>query len=111
MEEGGGVTTFIQNGIGYKVLLVSKEHESIVIKVWTKRGTLDIVNYYNPCGKLDEGILQNIMGTVQSDVVWCGDFNSHNTLWGSNHTDSNGKVIEEFIDHNCLVCINSGEGT
>ena len=108
---GGGVPTFIQNGISYKVLGVNKNHELIVTRVWTKRGPVNIVNYYNPCGKLDESILENILEPAQGNMVWCGDFNSHHLLWGSDHTDSNGYIIEEFIDSKCLVCINNGEGT
>ena len=50
-------------------------------------------------------------GSSLDRVLWCGDFNSHNSLWGSNGTDANGSVIEEFIDYHNLVCINSGEGT
>ena len=46
--KGGGVATFIQNGMCHKIVHVSTEHESIVIKVWTDRGKIDIIHYYNP---------------------------------------------------------------
>lgn len=32
-------------------------------------------------------------------------------MWGSNNTDVNGSVIEEFIEDMGLVCINDGKGT
>ncbi len=48
------------------------------------------------------------MGPLYDNVVWCGDFNS---LWGSNNTDVNDQLIEEFIDDYYLVCINNGEVT
>jgi len=31
-----------------------------------------VVNYYNPCWKLEE-----IEGQDSSNIVWCGDFNRH----------------------------------
>ncbi len=44
-------------------------------------------------------------------MVWCGDFNGHNTLWGSDRTDINGQIIEEMLDEKNLVCLNNGECT
>lgn len=43
--------------------------------------------------------------------IWCGDFNAHNTLWGSRVTDLNGEVVEEMMDDRRLVCLNNGTGT
>lgn len=42
---------------------------------------------------------------------WCGDFNAHNSLWCSEHTDSNGVMIEELMDLWRLVCLNYLKGT
>ena len=43
--------------------------------------------------------------------TWCGDFNAHNNLWGSKHTDGNGEAVEELMDIRQLVCLNNGNGT
>lgn len=107
---GGGIATFIQNGMKYKVVQINKDNESIISKIWTERGCIDIINYYNPCAKLSQTILEAVAGPLYGNAVWCGDFNSYNSLWGSNKTDVNGQLIEEFIDDNDLVCINNGEG-
>ncbi len=109
--KGGGVATFVRNGLNYSLIKKGKEQESIVIKVWTEKSSILIVNYYNPCKKLSTDILKEASGPIQGKVVWCGDFNSHSTLWGSNNTDANGSVIEEFIDEIGLVCMNDGSGT
>jgi exonuclease III len=108
---GGGIATFIQNGMKYKVVQINTDYESIINKIWTERGCIDIINYYNPCKKLSQNILEDVVGPIQDSVIWCGDFNSQNSLWGSNSTDANGLLIEEFIDIKYLVCINNGEGT
>lgn len=108
--KGGGVATFIQSGINYSVSSVGKEQESICIKTWTGNNSVTIINYYNPCNKLTPGILNDIGGQSRGKIV-CGDFNAHSTLWGSKSTDVNGLVVEEFIEDNGLVCINSGKGT
>ena len=44
-------------------------------------------------------------------ILWCGDFNSHNSLWGSKLTDRNGECIESIIDEFDLVLLNDGTGT
>lgn len=69
-----------------------------------------IVNYYNPCNTLNYDILKDVSVSMQGNV-WCGDFNAHSTMWGSNNTDVNGSVIEEFIDDIGFVCVNDGNGT
>ena len=35
-----------------------------------------------------------------------GDKNAHNTLWGSNRLDKRGKMLEEALNQNGLVCLN-----
>lgn len=47
-------------------------------------------------------------GALQGTDIWRGDFNSFNSLCGSNSTDGQ---VEEFTDVHGLVCINKGEGT
>jgi len=108
---GGVVATFIQNGMKYKVAQINSNYDSIRSKIWTKIGCIDIINYYNPCEKLNLSILEDVVGPQQNSIVWCGDFNSLNSLWGNNNTDANGLLIEEFIDDKYLVCINNVERT
>ena len=43
-------------------------------------------------------------------MIWCGDFNAHSTVWGFKD-DSNGRIIEEFMEERGLVCLNDGTGT
>ena len=39
-------------------------------------------------------------------VLVSGDFNSHNTVWGSKDTDRNGDIIEDLIDEFDMVILN-----
>lgn len=108
---GGGVVTFIQQGLGYRVVSTCKELEAIVVEVWIGNSNVWIVNFYNPCRKLSKETFNNIIGEVPNQMVWCGDFNAHSTLWGSTLTDYNGCVVEEFLEEMDLVCLNDGRGT
>lgn len=70
-----------------------------------------IINYYNPCRTLQLNQLEEIEGQDSSNIVWCGDFNAHNTLWGSEKVDINGQAIEELLEEKNLVCLNDGTKT
>lgn len=48
---------------------------------------------------------------MKINIIWCGDFNAHHLLWGSEKTDYNGEVLEEFLDNENLVCLNTGKTT
>ena len=69
--------------------------------------SLTIVNYYNPCKEISNEDLDLIIAEVQnkSKLLIVGDFNSHNSLWGSDKTNTNGRLIEDFVFRNDLVIL------
>lgn len=110
-ERGGGCMTFVRDGISYRHLSTAEEHECIVIEIFNgDNGKYTVVNYYNPCKALTNELLGNIIKRSHREL-WCGDFNAHNSLWGSKHTDLNGEAVEEMINDRMLVCLNNGSGT
>lgn len=82
--------------------------EYVVVEVWINRKEFVVVNYYNPCLKPELRELEAIEGQDRTNIVWCGDFNAHNSLWGSGSTNGNGQTIEELLDARNLVCLNDG---
>ena len=85
--------------------------ECVATEVWTDRGKITIVNLYNPCIKLEDNHFQEIVDKISEPMVWVGDCNAHNELWGSKKRNRNGKIVEEFIDKNQLVVLNYGRPT
>ena len=63
--------------------------------------------------QLNQIIMQELQKSIQEydKYIIVGDFNSHNTLWGSEKTDPNGKIIENFINEKNMVLLNDGSGT
>ncbi|XDV52299.1 hypothetical protein PO909_021042 [Leuciscus waleckii] len=109
---GGGCATFIGNDISFREVSVGgKEQEYVSVAIWTNEGECVIINYYNPCRKLELGQITQIVGLDGNKVVVCGDFNAHSTLWGGVRTDANGEVIEELLEERNMVCLNDGRGT
>lgn len=70
-----------------------------------------VINYYNPCKRLELNKPKEVEGQSRNNGVWCGDLNAHNTLWRSERVDYNGQVIEEMLDEKNLVCLNDGSKT
>ncbi len=70
-----------------------------------------MINFYNPCHQLEMEKLDEIMGQVQPPVIWAGDFNIHNPLWGSLGKDKNGALLENFLNKYSLVMLNDGRAT
>lgn len=108
--KGGGILTFIQKGFQYREVKRGEELEYVTVEIWLREGSMNIINFYNPCRALQIGQLEEMWEEVRGKAVWCGDFNAHSTLWGERE-DGNGRVIEEFIEERELVCMNDGLGT
>lgn len=111
-NQGGGCATFVRNGIPFRRIETTTEIECVIIKIYKSDGHLVVINLYNPCKSLSLETLEGIISRQGNrKEIWCGDFNAHNSLWGSKHTDSNGDAVEELMDVRQLVCLNNGNGT
>ena len=56
-------------------------------------------------------LLEEITKNCSNTIIITGDFNSHNPLWGSAKCDSNGRIIEGFMEKHDLVIMNDGTPT
>ena len=108
---GGGCATFVREGVPYRVVDIEMEVEGVIIEIWAGGRNIVIVNFYNPCKKLELRVLERLAGVGGGLVMLCGDFNAHNILWGSGRTDYNGRVVEDLLVDNQLVVLNDGGGT
>ena len=111
-SQGSGCATFVREGIAFRRISTITEIECVVIEICKADGNMVVVNLYNPCRALYPEMLDSIIKKQRNrKEIWCGDFNAHNNLWGSKHTDSNGEAVEELMDIRQLVCLNNGNGT
>lgn len=85
--------------------------EAVAVSI---RGPIDvsICNIYIPNSQnfsVEE--LNHLLHQIPSPRILLGDFNSHNILWGSQKIDKRGRLMEQFIDTQSLVLMNTGEKT
>lgn len=99
-HNGGGFITFLKDGLAYREVPCQEDIECVIVEIYSakEKRNIKLINFYNPCKKFDINQLNKLAGTVNRNEIWCGDFNEHNSLWGSNHTDNNGNIIEEMME-------------
>lgn len=77
---GGGVATFVQQGIDFRAINSDVQTEVVIVEIWTNRGKIKVANLYNPCQKLTKVMLEGIWERGNGKVIICGDFNAHSSL-------------------------------
>ena len=110
----GGCCIIVKKGLAVSVIPIKTdplEAQMVEIRSKNNLGKIFIANIYNPCLNWCSTWLDPIFEKADSTIFVCGDFNGHNTLWGSEKNDSNGKVIYEIIDDHDLSCLNTGQPT
>lgn len=107
----GGVATFISNELTSKEIPLNTDLEAVAVEVHLRK-KIHVCNVYIPNSRpliLQE--IQQLIDQIPTPRIIVGDFNSHNLVWGSNNTDRRGRIMEQIIDLNSLVLLNSGAGT
>lgn len=114
---GGGVAILLEKSILVKVLKINATNKNIEIAACefnSHMGQIVILStYIPPTPTYDSKDLENILKQIPSNakVLWCGDFNAHNQLWGNSSTDNKGTHVMNFIEDNNLVLLNDGSKT
>ena len=107
----GGVITFVNNNFDCEEILLNSNIQAVAVKVYYPIEFI-ICNIYLPGSEqIPSNELLNIISQFNLPYMLLGDFNSHNILWGSNHTDNRGTKIEKFIEDHELNIMNSGAPT
>ena len=86
---------YIDQNIPFKEYPTDPNLEIQIIEIQMKSQKVIIINYYNPCKKIDKTNIMHILKHFKGNIIMCGDFNAHNILWGSITTDQNGRIIED----------------
>lgn len=108
----GGCAIYVHDTINYEYPIHDKEFEMQHMKIHVSGSKISVVNFYNPCKKLNDSILNRLTNKIEhNQFLIVGDFNAHNPLWGSEKTDQNGTTVENFIHEKDFVILNDGAGT
>ena len=107
----GGVAIYIHNEIHYDKIDLNTEMEATAIKILSDI-ELCIFNIYIPNWvDLDLQKLSDLIKQLPKPFIIAGDFNSHNTLWGSQRTNGRGKILHEILNDPDILLLNNTQST
>ncbi len=67
--------------------------------------------YLHHTDQITEFSRDHLINQLPYRFLISGDFNAHNSLWGSTFTNDRGRNIEKFIDRHSLTLLNNGAKT
>ncbi len=68
----------------------------------TRRNNTDVITFT---------VLHQLITQLPQPYIITGDFNAHNIIWVSNHTNNRGAVIESFFTETDIILLNTGAPT
>ena len=111
-RNGGGVATFIRQGLSYMEIDASCKttHEQITVQINTSKRKVFVSNIYCPPDSLiNERTLLDFFKRPSAILV--GDFNAHHAVFGSSVTNTRGRILNELMDQHNFTSLNTGACT
>ena len=107
----GGSSVLIRNNIIHSPVQLSTNLQAVAVKI-TLSFVFTLCSIYAPPNtRIDIKDFEHLLSQIQGPIMILGDFNAHNTLWGSDHQTPKGKFMETFILQNDFCLYNDGSYT
>ncbi len=106
-----GVGIIIKRVIPHELIHINSTLSTIALKV-KLNSTLCIANTYIPPSQdFNDAELINLFLQLPEPLLWTGDFNAWNRLWGSRNSNRRGLLIENFVSNHNLTILNNDSPT
>ena len=106
-----GNAVFIKSGILFNEINITSPLEAVAVRVSLQKALTICSLYLSPSEPVSKVELLNLTSQLPEPFLIVGDLNGHSVRWGSESTNTQGKVIEDFIDDLNLCILNSGAHT
>lgn len=108
----GGVALLAKSNYSPRSVQLQSELQAIATTLTVANLELTFCSIYLPPDqKVSENQLKNVTRQLPKPFLLCGDFNSHNPLWGSDKMNGSGRIIEKILLDEDLILLNSHEHT
>jgi Endonuclease-reverse transcriptase len=107
----GGVLTLIKSNISCSEVHLNTEIQAVAVRV-NFPYEMVICNIYTPHTEIfsaDDWL--DLIRQLGPKYMLSGDFNAHSTSWGSKKNCSRGDILNEVIEEEYLVLLNTGNQT
>lgn len=106
----GGVAIFLRNDVFFTNVNLASNLQVLAVKIHAPIN-VTLCNVYLPNSNWNIQEIQNIEEQLQAPYIFVGDFNAHNTLWGSTKTDSGGHKLETWLNTDDIALLSTGSPT
>lgn len=106
----GGVAIFVHESVSATRVPLTTSLQAVAVKLHHRK-VITVCNLYLPNQSWSSDNLQDLVRQLPRPCILLGDFNAHNTLWGSSHSDAAGRRVEDVMDRSDFVLLNDGSGT
>ena len=107
----GGVSIVVNAKAIHSVVPLQTNLQAVAVRITIEK-TITVCSLYLPPGtSVVQTDLDDLVRQLPAPYIVLGDFNGHNTLWGSKDTNRRGKTIEDFINANNLCIFNDKRNT
>lgn len=106
----GGVGIILRNDAHFQQLHVISNLQVVAVRMSFPLD-LTVCNFYLPEAGWNTSDIAAIVSQLPKPFILLGDFNAHNPLWGSDHRDQRGKMVEHLLESPELVLLNDGSPT
>lgn len=103
----GGVCIYLNNMFKGEIVNINSQLQVIAVKIKFPMQFIICSIYISGSETFSENNLANILSQFDCPFLLLGDFNAHNSIWGSTKTDSRGKMLERALDTNELNLLNN----
>ena len=110
-KASGGTSIFVRRDIPYSVFNINSNIQNTCCSISAQK-TYTICNLYiPPSHNISIADFDTLLSQLHSPFVILGDLNAHNILWGSDHTDTRGRLIERVLSTYNLCLLNDNSPT
>ena len=108
----GGVAVAVRHDIPHQMIPIHTNLQAVVVQLHLKHMKLSICSIYLE-GDVDLSPfeLSSLFMQIPKPFLLLGDFNTHHTIWGSNHCDQRGKRLSSLLLFENLCLLNTGKST
>lgn len=106
----GGVLLMIKSSIPSEEIIINSSYQVVAATITLDR-KISVCSIYLPENTINAVEIRNILRQLPCPAVLLGDFNAHNTMWGSERTCRKGTTIEHILDTHNLCFLNDGQPT
>ncbi|KAG5867008.1 hypothetical protein JTB14_032569 [Gonioctena quinquepunctata] len=106
----GGVALLIRKDIPHSPLVLNTVLQAVAVRILAPI-TINICSLYLPDANWRKEELEDLISQLPIPFLLIGDMNAHNPLWGSLRRDIRGSILEQLLDRDNLILLNSGAMT